>query len=466
MAIDDNTSYELTGAQVKDLASKINAKADSSSLATVATSGLYSDLSGTPTIPTKTSDLTNDGADNTSTYVEADELATVATSGSYADLSNKPTIPTVNDATLTITQNGTSAGTFTANASSNTTIALTDTTYSAMTGATSGTAGTSGLVPAPAAGDQGKFLQGDGTWATPNAGGVFNCYVNKTLSDPWTGFWGIYDSTSYTTQLDSLEISAQLLAGKRVVVYTSDSSPYTFEIISQYDDSVPCYDFIVSFNGVLKRLHYVKLAGWNFGGDIVNDATLTIQHNGTTVDTFTANASANKTVNIETIWADDIEATTPVPAVETAMIADGAVTSAKIADGTIATGDIANSAVTNAKIDWSTVTSSYVSITKNASYVGNIEAITVRSLGNGLVFVSIIFKLSANVTAGSNVTVFSGLPGTPLGYYDILGLDASVGKPVRFRVSGSSSAHLNIAWDALAHGASSDITVSFVYPTK
>ena len=43
--------------------------------------------------PTKTSDLTNDGADNTSTYVEADELATVATSGSYNDLSNKPTIP-------------------------------------------------------------------------------------------------------------------------------------------------------------------------------------------------------------------------------------------------------------------------------------------------------------------------------------------------------------------------------------
>lgn len=62
-------------------------------VATVATSGLYSDLTGTPTIPTKTSDLVNDGADNTSTYVEADELATVATSGSYNDLLNTPTIP-------------------------------------------------------------------------------------------------------------------------------------------------------------------------------------------------------------------------------------------------------------------------------------------------------------------------------------------------------------------------------------
>lgn len=44
-------------------------------------------------IPTNTSDLTNDGSDGTSTYVEASDLATVATSGSYTDLSDKPTIP-------------------------------------------------------------------------------------------------------------------------------------------------------------------------------------------------------------------------------------------------------------------------------------------------------------------------------------------------------------------------------------
>lgn len=50
------------------------------------------------------------------------------------------------------------------------TVSATDTTYSAFTGATSGAAGTAGLVPAPAAGDQGKFLQGDGTWATVQAG--------------------------------------------------------------------------------------------------------------------------------------------------------------------------------------------------------------------------------------------------------------------------------------------------------
>lgn len=46
------------------------------------------------------------------------------------------------------------------------TISATDTTYSVMTGATSSTAGTSGLVPAPASGDNDKFLKGDGTWGT------------------------------------------------------------------------------------------------------------------------------------------------------------------------------------------------------------------------------------------------------------------------------------------------------------
>lgn len=83
MAIDDNTSYELTGYQVKDLAQKIRAKADSTSLASVATSGLYSDLTGAPTIPT------------------------------------------VYNGTLTIQQNGTTLGTFSANQSTNETINIT-----------------------------------------------------------------------------------------------------------------------------------------------------------------------------------------------------------------------------------------------------------------------------------------------------------------------------------------------------
>lgn len=46
---------------------------------------------------------------------------------------------------------------------------FTDTTYNDMKGATGSAAGTHGLVPAPAAGANTKFLRGDGTWQnTPN----------------------------------------------------------------------------------------------------------------------------------------------------------------------------------------------------------------------------------------------------------------------------------------------------------
>lgn len=63
-------------------------------------------------------------AESAGDYTPTSGLATVATTGAYSDLSGKPTIPTVNNATLTITQGGTTKGTFTANASSNVTIDL------------------------------------------------------------------------------------------------------------------------------------------------------------------------------------------------------------------------------------------------------------------------------------------------------------------------------------------------------
>lgn len=58
------------------------------------------------------------------TPVNPSSLATVATSGDYDDLTNKPTIPTVGNGTITITQGGVTKGTFTTNQSGNATIAL------------------------------------------------------------------------------------------------------------------------------------------------------------------------------------------------------------------------------------------------------------------------------------------------------------------------------------------------------
>lgn len=163
MAIDDNTSYELTGAQVKDLANKIKAKA----------------------------------ADNI------------------------------------------------------------------FVGATSAIPGSKGLVPAPQAGDDTKFLSGNGLWTTVSQyslpiassstlGGIK--VGNNLTIDPSTGVLDA-DGSTYT-------------AGNGIDI-TNDEISIDTSVVAELSD-IPT----------------------------VNDSTITIQKNGTTVDSFTTNAASNKTINI------------------------------------------------------------------------------------------------------------------------------------------------------------------------
>lgn len=76
---------------VTALSSQLSAKADSSSLATVATSGDYDDLLNKPTIPAAQVQADWNEADNTAAdYIKnKPSLAAVATSGNYNDLTNK-----------------------------------------------------------------------------------------------------------------------------------------------------------------------------------------------------------------------------------------------------------------------------------------------------------------------------------------------------------------------------------------
>ena len=85
--------------------------ATKASLAKVATTGSYNDLSNKPTMPTKTSQITND-----SSFVTSGQLAKVATTGSYNDLSNKPTIPTKTSQITNDSGYITSSGSITGNA--------------------------------------------------------------------------------------------------------------------------------------------------------------------------------------------------------------------------------------------------------------------------------------------------------------------------------------------------------------
>jgi len=59
-----------------------------------------------------------------------------------------------------------------------------------MSGASSTDAGSSGAVPAPSAGDEGKFLRGDGTWATVSGSGTDN--------DTITTWYGTSNTTAGT----------------------------------------------------------------------------------------------------------------------------------------------------------------------------------------------------------------------------------------------------------------------------
>ena len=246
---------------------------------------------------------------NTALGAKADtsSLAAVATSGLYSDLTGTPTIPTVNNATLTIQKNGTTVNSFTANASSNVTANITVPT------ATSDLTNDSGFI---------------------TDAGV-------------TSFNGSTGAVTYTAPVTSVNGST----GAVTVSVPTATSDLT-------NDS----GFITS-------------------SDLptVGNATLTIQKNGTNVQTFTANATSNKTANITVptqtseltnnsgfITAEDITSTAALtPPVSTDMIENGAVTTAKLgtsavtnaklATAAVQTTNILDGAVTASKIDFTTM---------------------------------------------------------------------------------------------------------------
>lgn len=338
------------------------------------TANASSNVTANITVPTDTSDLTNGAG-----YITSSAL------------------PTVNDATLTITQNGVTAGTFTANASSDNTIALTDTTYSDFTGATSSVAGAAGLVPAPTTSDPDKFLKGDGTWATVQAGSSgLVLYANNSLHTPGS-ITGVYVDSGLTTMANTSDMIATIDDGGSVVIkYSTDEAV----ALTSYDDHASGSPSTISFTGqflsnwktnspeFIKFIYNSTTSTWSAEGASINDATLTIQHNGTTVQTFTANQSTNATANIETIYAETITPTTAVATIGTTQIADGAVTSAKI--------------------DWSTVEniapSDFITLNTGFSFYssGTTPHNWIKKFGN-IIFATLVIEATNAFTTSNTV---------------------------------------------------------------
>lgn len=225
MAIDDNTVYGLTGAQVKDIATKIDGK------------------QGTLTAGTNIQ---------------------------------------INNGTISATDTTYTAGTNVSISAQNV-ISATDTTYSTMTGATPSTAGASGLVPAPAAGDDTKFLSGDGLWKTVSQYSL-PIASNSTLGGVKIGSNLTIDPTTGVLSADAqTQVQADWAQSDNTKVDYIKNKP-----------TIPAAQVNADWNaasGVAQILNKPTIP-------TVNDATLTIQQNGTNVATFTANSATNATANI------------------------------------------------------------------------------------------------------------------------------------------------------------------------
>ena len=89
---------------------------------------------------------------------------------------------------------------------------FTDHTYAKMTAATASAAGKEGLVPAPAAGAQGKFLRGDGTWQAIASSGLSAYPVGS-----------IYQSTAPTSPAALFGGTWEQIASDRVLMGASSS---------------------------------------------------------------------------------------------------------------------------------------------------------------------------------------------------------------------------------------------------
>ena len=165
----------------------------------------------------------------------------------------------------------------------------TNTTYSVMKGATSSAAGTSGLVPQPAAGKQTSFLRGDGTWVVP---------TNTTYTNATTEKDGLM-SQEDKAKLDGIE------AGDTSPLVNGTANAGTSNAYAREDHRHPLQTTVSGNAGSATKLQTARTIG--LSGAATGTATsfngtqnITIPVTSLDASKLTGTASINTTGNART----------------------------------------------------------------------------------------------------------------------------------------------------------------------
>ena len=180
-----------------------------------------------------------------------------------------------------------------------------------------------------------------------NAPASITYYLQKQSTAGMSGVSTyIYTDAERTTPASPATLVSDFKAGKTILLeyeQTDAATPYsiTFQVNSASADGDPAvscqYKLLISelnkdtgtYNAVTTQLSATVTAGTEFNGKwttvravlpTANNGALTIQQNGTTLDTFTANSSDDKTVNIQTITAETVAPAEEVGAITANMI--------------------------------------------------------------------------------------------------------------------------------------------------
>lgn len=171
-----------------------------------------------------------------------------------------------------------------------------NTVVSIMTGATASTSGRSGLVPVPAAGDQNKFLRGDGTWqqvlpnfSSVNSGDILTIDDNGALE--WDTLQSIASTSFYTkTEVDNAIANAAFLK-RRIVASTAaidltaaDADKYIYMVRNSNTDGNNLYNEYIVVEDQTAQSGYrvelissgtgsVDLTGYVTTGDLQTELT-------------------------------------------------------------------------------------------------------------------------------------------------------------------------------------------------